>query len=246
MKSKVILVIIIATLLSSCIVNSLHPFYEENDVIYDEHLLGKWETNDSIVWTVKQIYFATGEGEEKKEYYKNGYVIGYINEKNKPIAFDMYIFKIDNQTYADFYPSLSPTSHFENIPDLFGMHSIRTHALAKIEFSEDEIELIWFNGEWLADLIENNRIKISHEFISFPEPISQQFKGQYVLTASTRELKQFIKKYGTDGNAFIKREGQILPNGTYHWNAGDGSITGKMSFGEYDNGSHLILKKLKE
>ena len=247
MKSKSILSILtISVLLSSCLVNSLHPFYEEEDIYYDESLLGKWEANDSTVWTVRQIYLAVGEGEEKKEYYKNGYVIGYTDENGNPIAFDVYLFKINNQTYADFYPSLYPTRDFENIPDLYGMHSIRTHVLAKVELNDDQIELTWFNGEWLAELIENNRIKISHEFISFPDPVSQRFKGQYVLTASTSELKKFIKLYGDDENAFLNKEGKLLPDGTYHWNAGDSEYTGKMTFGEDNSWYHIILKKLDD
>ncbi|MFO7658142.1 MAG: hypothetical protein R6W78_13870 [Bacteroidales bacterium] len=247
MKAKIILSIVaISILLSSCLVNSLHPFYDEEDIYFDKILLGKWKTNDSTIWTVKQIYLAIGEDDNKKEYYKKGYVIGYTDENKVPIAFDMFIFKINNQTYADFYPSLYPTAHFENIPDLYELHSIRTHALAKIDISEEQIILTWFNGEWLAKLIENNRIKISHEFISFPEPISQKFKGQYVLTAKTIELKKFIEKYGNDENAFLKKEGKILPNGTYHWNAGDGKITGKMTFGQNNNENHIILNKLNE
>ncbi|MFX0011194.1 MAG: hypothetical protein ACFE9R_12830 [Candidatus Hermodarchaeota archaeon] len=244
MKSKTILSLIaISILLSSCLVNSLHPFYEEEDIFYDGSILGKWEANDSTIWTVRQIYLAVGEGEEKKEYYKNGYVIGYKDEDGKPTAFDVFIFKINNQTYADFYPSLYPTALFENAPDLY---SIRTHVLAKVEITNDQIELTWFNGEWLAGLIENNRIKISHEFIRYPEPISQKFKGQYVLTATTSELKKFIKLYGDDENAFLKKEGKILPDGTYHWNAGDGTFTGKMTFGEGADYTHIILRKLNE
>jgi hypothetical protein len=247
MKVKIVLSIVaISILLSSCLVNSLHPFYEEDDVYFDKNILGKWETPDSTIWTVKQIYLAIGEDKNKKEYYKNGYIIGYTDENKRPIAFDMFIFKINNQTYADFYPSLYPTAKLENIPDLFGMHSIRTHALAKIDISEGQIELTWFNGEWLAELIEKNRIKISHEFISFPEPISQKFKGQYVLTATTSELKKFIEKYGDDKNAFLKKEGKILPDGTYHWNAVDGDITGKMTFGNNSNENHIVLKKINE
>ena len=244
MKSKVILSILaISTMLSSCLVNSLHPFYEEEDIYYDENILGKWEANDSTIWTVRQIYLAVGEGEEKKEYYKNGYVIGYTDENEKPVAFDVFIFKLNNQTYADFYPSFYPTTLFENFPDLY---SVRTHVLAKVEITDDQIDLSWFNGEWLAKLIENNRIKISHEFISYPEPISQRFKGQYVLTASTNELKKFIKLYGDDENAFHKKEGKILPDGIYHWNAGDGTFTGKMTFGEDMDFTHIILTKLNE
>ena len=93
---------------------------------------------------------------------------------------------------------------------------------------------------------QQNRIKISHEFISYPEPISQKFKGQYVLTARTSELKKFIEKYGNDENAFLVKEEKLLPDGTYHWNAGDGKITGKMTFGNSNIQNHIILKKVND
>lgn len=246
MKSKTVLsIVVLSLLLSSCLVNSLHPFYDEKSIFFDEEFLGKWLDQDSTKWTIKKMYFSYGKGDQKEEYKTDGYAVRYSpkstwmkneNKKESPFAepswadFDVFLFKINNQLYADFTPTMLPSfetwgynSEFSNL------HRIRTHTLAKVVKDDNGFELIWFNGLWLAELIENNRIKISHEFIPFAKPYSRFYKGQYVLTASTSELQSFIKKYGNDPNAFVrKREPLNEPRkaGKYTWNVGADQYSG--------------------
>ena len=257
MKTKTILSIIaIPVLLGSCLVNSLHPFYNKEDVYFDENILGTWLDQDSAKWYIEKMYVSYGEGSQKKEYKTNGYTVRYnprykMNKnREEPYTeiftdFDVFLFKINNQLYADFTPTMFPT--FETMGNNFSkLHNIRTHTLAKVIKNDNSFELIWFNGLWLAELIDNNRIKISHEFIPFSEPYSQYYKGQYVLTAKTSELQSFIKKYGNDPNAFVRKK-EHLKDGEYKWNVGPDKYTGKMHFSQDSIISYnYILKKLDD
>ena len=55
---------------------------------------------------------------------------------------------------------------------------------------------------WLADLLKNNKIRISHETIH-----KKYQDDSYILTASTDELQKFLIKYGNDPNAFVDHPG---------------------------------------
>ncbi|MGC9344920.1 MAG: hypothetical protein ACP5E3_19600, partial [Bacteroidales bacterium] len=75
-----------------------------------------------------------------------------------------------------------------------------SHSVARVEFySDGNFAFFWYDEEWLNELFEQNRVKISHEVI-------QQEKSEsmtaYVLTASTEELQKFLLKYGEEINIF--------------------------------------------
>ncbi len=257
MKVKIILLIAAITiLLSSCLVNSLHPFYNEETIFFDKELIGTWLDQDSTKWTFKTNYVSYGKGADKKEFSNGGYTVRYTPKgiwtqtqeslpmKRTSADFDVFLFKINNQIYADFSLTRFPT--FNTFGEDFAkLHQVNTHTLAKVIINKNQIELIWFNGIWLAELIENNRIKISHEFIPFNQPLLKNGKGQYVLTASTQELQNFIKKYGNDPNAFVRK--REMPNdGFYTWNVGADHYTGEMTFVKDSISYNYNLKKLDD
>jgi hypothetical protein len=247
MKAKSILFVAFMSLfLSSCYVKSLHPFYKENNLYFDKKLIGIWTDKDSSQYTVKQIYVSFGEGEQKKEYRNDGYVVSVEPKElksNPPFGalkkFDVFLFKLNEQIYADFSQSLFPGFSFDEY-DI-----IRGHSLARVVLSDNEIQFNFFNGEWLANLIETNKIRISHEFVEYPKPVSLKYKGEYILTASTDDLQKFILKYGNDPKAFDSTPNK-LEDGKYQWNAGCFEMTGVMTFGKNKDINKLILKRKDE
>jgi hypothetical protein len=243
MKAKsIVFVALLGLILSSCLVKSIHPFYKESDLYFDKNLIGTWMDKDSSKWYVKQIYVSYGEGENKKEYRNNGYVVGHKSKKGDVThSYDIFLFKINNQLYADFSTSLAYTF---TLNDDYN-NKVNTHNLAKVNINNNEISFTFFNGVWLAELIEKNKIRIAHEFVEYPEPVSLKYKGEYVLTASTDELQKFIAKYGDDPKAFASNPRKLLDDGTYQWNAGEGEITGKMVFTDHYEAS-IKLKKINE
>ena len=50
--------------------------------------------------------------------------------------------------------------------------------------------------DWLEELIEANRIKISYV----------ELKERYLLTAKTEELQKFITKFANDSTTFIEAD----------------------------------------
>ena len=77
-----------------------------------------------------------------------------------------------------------------------------THSVAKVvRLDNDEVQIKWFNEDWLKMLFEQNRIRIAHEAVLDENPKNKDDKW-YVLTAPTDELQKFIIKYGHDATAF--------------------------------------------
>jgi len=192
MKTRiVILSVLIAVIVSSCLVKSLHPFFKEKDVVFKKGIIGTWLDQDRGKWTICQAKTGLGIfGSQTGDSLLNYYTVS-LNDKDGVSKFIAHQFKLNNQLYVDFFPDDI------NTPDIMSFHLVKAHSIAKIEVFADSIKLKWFNEIWLADLFKNNKIRISHETIS-----EESKDKSYVLTASTDELQKFIIKYGNDPNAF--------------------------------------------
>lgn len=113
-----------------------------------------------------------------------------------------HLFTLNGDLYLDAIP-LS-----EDVEELlvFDLHMVPTHSIARVEIvSNDEVNIRWFNEEWLSRMFTQNKIKISHETIMDSDPDKKE-DGMYLLTASTDELQKFIIKYGKDEEVFGDNE----------------------------------------
>jgi hypothetical protein len=198
MKTKaIVLIVIMAAMMSGCLVKSLHSFYDESDVIYKPELTGKWLDDDSSKWVISRFSFP--KGLFKGDSLDNSYLVEMYEDTVRPSRFNVHLFKVDGILYLDFLPVKEDSDK-----EFYDIHLVPAHSLARVSFdSNDRMSISWFNEEWLNKLFEENRVKISHEVIQSDET---GYGKQYVLTASTGELKKFIVKYGNDPNAFSDDE----------------------------------------
>ena len=198
MKAKlIILTALIAMTMSGCLVKSLHPFYNEKDIMYKPELTGIYLGNDSSSWEIRQHKAFAGLFKDEKP--GNSYDIIYTDKKATS-KFVAHLFSLDNQLYLDFFlPDPEGT-------DLAVMHLVPAHTLAKVELSNNRITINWYNEEWLMKLFNENRIRIAHERVQFDLDKKDQDSYQVVLTAPTADLQKFIIKYGNDPEAFNKKK----------------------------------------
>jgi hypothetical protein len=185
-KQILVLVILVAVLVQGCIVKSLHPFYIESDLVYKKELVNTWVDQDGHKWKIDPVQ------EQRKAYQMT------FTEDGKEATFLTHLFELEGNLFLDFRPLASDGS----VNDLFEMHLLPSHSVAKVVKMNDEVVVIkWFNEEWLTKLFKQNRIKISHEVI-IDENSGKDEDKSYVLTASTEELRKFLIKYGNDPAAF--------------------------------------------
>jgi hypothetical protein len=198
MKAKAIVLIgLLAVILSGCLVKSLHSFFNESDVVYKPELNGTWIDDDSARWVITQFTFSKKLFEPDS--LDNSYLVELYENSERPSRFNVHLFMVDGLWYLDFFPIKEDSDQ-----EYFIYHFVPAHSLARIRFdNNNSISISWFGEDWLQKLFEENRVKISHEVVRGDET---GYGTQYILTASTDELKKFLAKYGDDPNVFNEED----------------------------------------
>ena len=175
----------------SCI-PSLYPLYREKDLLFDERLAGKFDV-DGDMWEFDSldlsIPFNNGHQWEQFETGKTYRLKAF--EDDKQAEFAVHLIMLNDIYYLDFYPVTYTIKH-----GFLDVHLIPAHIFAKIEFAGDNLVLNWFDGEFLSDLIDSNKLKISYKELEYT----------LLLTARTNELQNFVRKYGDDPRAYVDSE----------------------------------------
>lgn len=185
-RQFLLLMLMLAALVQGCIVKSLHPFYQKSDLVYRSEMINSWEDQDGNRWKINAV-------KEERQAYEMIFM-----KDGREASFLVHLFKLDESLYLDFRPLASDGS----VNDLFEMHLLPSHSVAKVvKMDKDVVEIKWFDEDWLRSLFNQNRIKISHEVI-IDQNSGQDEDKSYVLTASTAELRKFLIKYGNDEAAF--------------------------------------------
>ena len=217
--SKLIILIVALTAMSSCLVSSLHPFFKQKDKIFDPAMIGTWIDGDSCIWTIEpDTYKELIWGENKtdsihhvtytesfpgKEKMDSTYNIVYYEDEHAKAELIGTLFQLNGVSYVDFVPD--PDANHSS-SEITSWHHIPVHTLARVKVNEDSILLYWYGDEWLNELFEQNRIRIKHETVESLD------YDRHVLTASTDELQKFIKKYANDPKTSEEIE-QIFAHG---------------------------------
>jgi hypothetical protein len=194
MKTRLILIMLILIILVVSCIPSLYPLYREKDLIFDSRLLGLFNTEGFAVegdtWEFEKLdWQAESVTDNDWNKFRSGKTYKMTDiEDGKKAEFAVHLVKLDNNYYLDFLPVKY------NIPSvMLDQQLIPAHIFGKIEFVDSNIVMNWFDVEFLTDLIDSNKIKISHKML----------ENSILLTANTEELQKFVKKYGNNPLAFI-------------------------------------------
>jgi hypothetical protein len=192
MKIRTVLFILGLTgIVVSCI-PSLYPLYRVKDLIIDNRLEGLYETGEDEYWKIRQLdpEFEKLKGDWK--HYSSGYTYKLIvKEEDNMEEFALHMLKLGEDLYLDFFPVDYEIRH-----GFLDMHLVPAHIFAKAELTDQALILHFFDMEWLEDLIDSKKIKISH--------VETQYR--YLLTAKTEELQKFITKFANDSTTFIEAD----------------------------------------
>ncbi|WP_299116543.1 hypothetical protein [uncultured Winogradskyella sp.] len=195
MKSRIVVLVMGFLLFSSCIVKSIQPFYVKNEIKYDAALVGNWTDNKNGNWEVlsfeeefkkenKEGIKLSAEDIKLYETYKNGYFIKYVKKESEALFIGVP-FKVDNHLFIDFAPFEFDS---DDISKLVGQHLLKTHSTALVEINvDDSITLKWLSEKAISALFEQKKLRLKHEITGIDEDL--------VLTASSEELHNFLKKF---------------------------------------------------
>ena len=190
------IVLIIVFFLSGCVVYSFYPLYTENDLFPNDILIGEWKSNEwldndkvEMNWSFEHSYFGK---KDIKNIDSTSYVLKLITREDDvemESKFSVHIIELGGHYFLDFY--LEEFLEDEYL-DLGSFHIVPVHTFAKLTVEEDKLIFNWFDQDWLADLIKQNKIRIHHE----------RNEDYILLTAKTKELQKFVTKYVNSEEAF--------------------------------------------
>ncbi len=184
MKSKleIIAFYTLALVLGGCVVQSVHPLFTENELIFDANLVGTWSPPDSNeTWQFtpntatkdsKEYQLVSTESSGKKGPFLAG--LGTIGQDR---YLNIYPQKPDLPQNSDFYKSHLPTMN----------------SFIKIKLIDQALTGQPMNYENVRKLLEEKPNLLKHEARG----------DELILTASTKKLQKFIRKYSSDAKLKI-------------------------------------------
>lgn len=163
--------------LTSCVA-SLHPLYTDQDLIFDSSLLGTWTDADSKeTWTFSR-------GGEKE------YRLVYTDEDGKTGEFTARLLSAAGERFLN----LTPANPLLAQNDYFKGHFLPTHTFVKISQVSGANQFSYLEPKWLKTYLDKNPTAIRHQTVS----------GEIILTASPREMQNFLLRHLNTEGAFAK------------------------------------------
>ncbi len=191
MSAKRALFYLLLGILGGCVpVMSLHPLYDEQNIVFDEKLLGLWSKDSN-----ETMEFTRAEKGEKP------YQLIYTshNKKTKETAegiFDVCLVKIENKLFLDVFPKESPCGKIEEPNEAKWFYNsfflVPVHTFVKVNSIEPQLKLGFTDDESMKKLLEKDPNAIKHEKID----------GNPILTADTKTLQKFVLKHADSNDVF--------------------------------------------
>jgi hypothetical protein len=173
MRKHVVIVMIAAAWVFSGCIPSLHPFFDEKDLVMEPGLTGEWQekgSDEPEVWR-----FEPAED--------RSYKLTTTDKENKQGDFTAHLFKLEQHYFLDLVPS--DCSYAADQADLVAFAMFPGHLLLRVTQFEPELQIAGFDYEWLQEHLEAN-----------PKALAHHKEGdRIVLTAETRALQQFVLKH---------------------------------------------------
>ena len=183
--------------LSGCL-TTIHPIFTEKDLAYDSKLIGTWNTGNqgnkgkviiSNLATENSLELSGNISAIKQK----GYFISYLDSTGKTSEqYIAFLARIGKHLYFDYYPAEKKEDR--KIDEFFEVHFVKMHTSYRVDISKDRsFELTQLDEGYVRKLIEEKKIRISHE---------TDADDNITITASTKELQQYLLKYGDEPSAY--------------------------------------------
>jgi hypothetical protein len=164
-------------------VQSLCPFFDPKDVVYDSELLGMWVSKTEDGFYMKLCF-------QKAQEEANAYKVDFIVYNDKPeedkpkegtITFSVHLFQAGDSRFADFYPLKylakwdSRTVEFEATDNFFG---VPTHTVYQVKMDKNHLQLAWLDDNYVKKFLTENGLSLAADDAD-----------HFVLTGKTDDLK---------------------------------------------------------
>jgi hypothetical protein len=193
MKTRKILFYILALMLGGCVpVMSLHPLYTEKDLILEKKLLGTWvDTNESD----PNSFWKFGLPDEQEKDSEKAYELIFADDESKKGLFIAHLIKLNKNYFLDVFPKHLPYGQEDIEKAAYPYNTfffIPFHTFIKVESFEPMLVMKLTDDDDLERLLKDDPNAVKYEIL----------EDSLILTASTKELQEFVLKYADDEKLF--------------------------------------------
>lgn len=147
---------------------SVQPFYTQANLDDDAELASSWmDKEDDFTFIFEQ-----GEDKEYKLTVKEK-----DGDHESSAEFETHLLILGARRFLDFRPKGNSEGSF-----FYLLHLVPAHSLARMELSQAELRLQFFDGAWLRKQIDEKNIDVS----------CQKASGTVLLTGSTDEVQNLL------------------------------------------------------
>ena len=174
-------------LLTGCVVLSVFPFYGESDLVSSEPMFGKWiPAEDPNVGRESYLF--------RKWDAKGCWFEGTDSDGHTNLVGEAHLFQLGSNHYLDLAVDQS-----DGAPQL-----LRAHLVLKVSVSSSALEWQLLDFDWMNALLRKEPGKLSRQFQRDSNGVVRD--QDWYLTASSRELRQFLKDLPADSPAWGEKQ----------------------------------------
>ena len=180
--SRLCALLAIVVSISSCLVKSIHPICSAQDSIMVPGLVGTWQDAKGEMTVI--VSKSTG----------NTYRVVYL-DKDNPSVFSGRVARFGGKMFMDIIPvSIGWNNNLDNLSRL------SAHMIFRLEQDRDRLSYSCLDINWMKQALTSGTIKVAHEArVDENSP-----NVELILTASTKDLGEFLSSVANNGNAFFK------------------------------------------
>jgi hypothetical protein len=153
-----------AILLTAGCIESAHPVYDQQSVVFKPELVGTW-SKDKSTWTFS-----------KRD--DQSYSLVINDENGNDLPFVAHLAQVDGTLFLDLYPDKLS----EQQQTFYDAHLFPVHSIFLIKQIDDQLHLGVMNFKELQQRLENNPQVVEHVTVD----------KRLLLTAPTKPLQQFL------------------------------------------------------
>lgn len=159
---KLLVFIWLAALLQAC-VPSINPLYHEQDLVFEEFLLGEWK-GGSEIWT----FHSTD---------KQKYTLDHFDGEHSG-SYTAHLLKLEGNYYLDITAKEIDACNY-----LQKLTTFDVHTFVRLDYDGEKLDIHMLSYEKLDDGLEDGSYDIQHV---------RNSENQILLTADTESLQSFV------------------------------------------------------
>lgn len=177
-------------LLSGCVVQSFHPFYQEQAKTPLPELVGEW--------TLAAAGSDKAPSVPPWVFTENGELITY-DEKGVAGKLRATFFKVGEQLFCDFEAGDTEEGRLN---PYWILHVRPVHTVAKVQRTAQQLTLVPLNYEWFKKAVAGGEVNLPH--------LKRDKDDVLLVTAPPEQWARFLGRYGADTNAFPPNTAYVL------------------------------------